>query len=93
VVLDHLLLEVALPQGVAERDVLEAALPLGVAKRLLEDISGAGGCLVVVGKSRSRSWQQRSIFGLVVDRRAVVRALAPPVEVQLHIEHGISWGS
>jgi hypothetical protein len=41
VVLDELLLEVALPLGVAERllDVLTAALPLGVAERLLEDVA------------------------------------------------------
>ena len=49
-VLDGLLLDVALPLGVAERllDVGEVALPLGVAERLLEDVAGAGGCLVVV---------------------------------------------
>jgi hypothetical protein len=50
VVLDELLIEVALPLGVAERllDVPEAAIPLGVAERLLEYVTVAGGCLVVV---------------------------------------------
>jgi hypothetical protein len=49
-VLEDLFLEIALPLGVTERlpDVLEAALPLGVAERLLEDVTGAGGFLVVV---------------------------------------------
>ena len=40
-VLDDLLLEVALPLGVAERllDVGAVALPLGVTERLLEDVA------------------------------------------------------
>ena len=47
-VLDDLLLEVALPLGVAERllDVGAVALPLGVTERLLEDV--AGGFMVEV---------------------------------------------